>query len=62
MPTKVFSIGIIVPTRHEAGNVRHLYGELAENLNGSQWQLLFVDDSDDETVQVCENWHSATSV
>ncbi|MGP8206937.1 MAG: polyprenol monophosphomannose synthase [Acidimicrobiales bacterium] len=52
MPTDVLSIAIIVPTRHEARNVWHLYCELAGLLTGWQWQLLFVDDSDDDTVQV----------
>ncbi len=45
------ALSVIVPTRNEAGNVQELTRRLAESMagTGSTWELLFVDDSDDET-------------
>ena len=44
---------VIVPTRNESGNVRELLRRLVPSLpTGSE--VLFVDDSDDDTVQVIE--------
>jgi glycosyltransferase involved in cell wall biosynthesis len=45
------SVSIIVPTRNEAENVRQLIRRLSESMAplGLQWELIFVDDSDDET-------------
>ena len=46
-------VTVIVPTRHEAGNVAVLAHTLSVLLSPSwAWQLIFVDDSDDETVDV----------
>ena len=49
------SVSVIVPTRNEARNVRQMYLGLAAALGhepGLAWELLFVDDSDDETPAV----------
>jgi glycosyltransferase involved in cell wall biosynthesis len=45
------AVSVIVPTRNEAGNVRELTQRLAETMAGTgfTWELLFVDDSDDDT-------------
>lgn len=45
------SISVIVPTRHEAENVRELTARLFKSMSGnnSEWELMFVDDSDDDT-------------
>lgn len=45
---------VIVPTRHEAGNVAVVARRVAAALPdpGLRWQLVFVDDSDDDTVRV----------
>ncbi len=45
------SISVIVPTRNEADNVQELTERLLNSLAGisSTWELIFVDDSDDET-------------
>lgn len=42
---------MVVPTRHERGNVTPLAARVADALRptGLAWQLLFVDDSDDDT-------------
>ncbi|MFC3742982.1 glycosyltransferase [Paractinoplanes deccanensis] len=42
-------IAVIVPTRHEADSVGPLYHRLRAALNGRNWEIVFVDDSDDET-------------
>jgi dolichol-phosphate mannosyltransferase len=52
----VDGVTVIVPTRHEAGNVTVLaqtIGSLLEPM-GWDWRVLFVDDSDDDTVSVLE--------
>jgi glycosyltransferase involved in cell wall biosynthesis len=45
---------VLVPTRHEAPNVAALAerAELALEETGLDWRIVFVDDSDDETVAV----------
>ncbi|MGH2554951.1 MAG: glycosyltransferase [Actinomycetota bacterium] len=45
-------VGVIVPTRNEASNVGPLVGRVrsALELAGIEWEILFVDDSDDDTV------------
>jgi len=45
------TLSVIVPTRNEAGNVQILARRLANSLSdtGLPWELIFVDDSDDET-------------
>jgi dolichol-phosphate mannosyltransferase len=51
--SSVDDVTVIVPTRHEAGNVAvlaHAVGALLDPL--FEWHLIFVDDSDDETVDV----------
>jgi glycosyltransferase involved in cell wall biosynthesis len=46
-----YSVSVIVPTRNEADNVRELTRRLSESMAPLelQWELIFVDDSDDET-------------
>ena len=45
---------VLVPTRHEASNVAAVAERVEATLSttGTAWQLVFVDDSDDETVAV----------
>jgi glycosyltransferase involved in cell wall biosynthesis len=43
---------VIVPTRNEERNVRPLVERTAAALDGTDWELLFVDDSDDATPEV----------
>ncbi|GAA0525602.1 hypothetical protein GCM10010172_02580 [Paractinoplanes ferrugineus] len=50
VPSESTPIAVIVPTRHEADSVRPLYDNLSAALRGYDWQLVFVDDSDDDTV------------
>jgi glycosyltransferase involved in cell wall biosynthesis len=52
--TDRLDITLIVPTRNEAGNVDALIEALASSLNPSpySWQLIFVDDSDDDTPEL----------
>lgn len=47
---------VIVPTRHEAVTVRELHDRVDRVMRslGVPWELLFVDDSDDETPQVVQ--------
>jgi glycosyltransferase involved in cell wall biosynthesis len=43
-------IAVIVPTKHEADTVAELHQRVSSVLRGRSWELVFVDDSDDETV------------
>ena len=47
-------ITLIVPTRNEAGNIHTLIGAVTSSLQPSlySWQLIFVDDSDDNTPEL----------
>ena len=40
---------LVIPTRNEAGNIPRLVRELGEALTGVDYQVVFVDDSTDET-------------
>jgi dolichol-phosphate mannosyltransferase len=44
-------LSVIIPTRNEAGNVEPLLGGLADALASVAAEILFVDDSDDNTVE-----------
>ena len=48
------SLCAVVPTRNEAGNVRQVVTRLTEALAGVPSEILFVDDSDDETPAVVD--------
>jgi dolichol-phosphate mannosyltransferase len=48
---KVFELSIIIPTRNEAGNVHALLSKINEIVNHIKTEVLFVDDSTDETPQ-----------
>ncbi len=50
------ALSIVVPTRNEAPNVPVLVGRLKSALEGfaGGWELIFVDDSDDNTAEVVE--------
>lgn len=43
------TLSVVVPTRNEATNVKPLVHGVSYALRGSDWELIFVDDSDDET-------------
>ena len=45
MLREALSAAIVVPTRHESGNVVQLYHELDDTLGDRKWRLVFVDDS-----------------
>jgi dolichol-phosphate mannosyltransferase len=51
---KVFDLSIIIPTRNEAGNVHALLSKIYQVSNGIYTEVLFVDDSTDETPQTVE--------
>jgi glycosyltransferase involved in cell wall biosynthesis len=42
-------LSVIVPTRNEERNVQPLVDHVARALEGTDWELIFVDDSDDAT-------------
>jgi len=50
----VLDLAVLVPTRNEAGNVTALFNGLCAVLGPSalDWQVVFVDDSDDDTMSV----------
>jgi glycosyltransferase involved in cell wall biosynthesis len=47
-------VTVVVPTRNESGNVSGLYARLSRALDGRAWELVFVDDSEDDTPKVIE--------
>ncbi len=47
-------LSIVVPTRNEAGNVRMLVQRLQTSLTGVPFEIIFVDDSDDDTPTIVE--------
>ncbi len=49
-----FDLSVIIPTRNEAGNIRHLVERIDRVLNGFGKEILFVDDSTDDTPQAIE--------
>ena len=48
-------LSVIVPTRNEERNVEALVSRTSAALADSDWELLFVDDSDDHTPDVVES-------
>lgn len=50
------ALSVVVPTRHEATNVVEFHQQVTRALGAdTDWELLFVDDSDDETPRVIES-------
>ncbi len=47
-------LSIIVPTRNEVGNINPLLNKISQALNGLNAEVLFVDDSTDDTPQTIE--------
>ncbi|NJD58344.1 MAG: glycosyltransferase family 2 protein [Anaerolineae bacterium] len=50
----LLDLSIIIPTRNEAGNIDTLLSRLSKSLNGYGVEVIFVDDSSDDTPQVVE--------
>jgi dolichol-phosphate mannosyltransferase len=50
--TDFFALSVIVPTRNEAGNIEMLLDRINHALEGVPTEVLFVDDSTDDTPQV----------
>src|ERR687886_36180 len=48
------ALTIVVPTRNEAGNVAELARRLDEALSTTEAEIIFVDDSDDDTPAAVE--------
>jgi dolichol-phosphate mannosyltransferase len=45
-------LSVVLPTRNEAGNIEPLLARLAAALDGVDFELVFIDDSDDQTAQL----------
>lgn len=62
-PYRGCSLSLIIPTRNEAPNVSVLARRLSAALEGvpGGWELIFVDDSDDDTPQVIANLARASA-
>ena len=43
-PTPSPELTVVVPTLNEVGNVEALYRAIADSLDGTDWEILFVDD------------------
>jgi dolichol-phosphate mannosyltransferase len=55
-------VSVVLPTKEEAGNVQAIAARLAEVLPGLPLEIIFVDDSDDETPEAIRRIHSARPV
>jgi glycosyltransferase involved in cell wall biosynthesis len=49
-----FNVTVVIPTRNETGNVQELVRQLDASLGDLSAEILFVDDSDDDTPDVIE--------
>ncbi len=47
-------LSVVVPTFNEAGNVRELASQIGEALKGVEYNIWFIDDSNDDTPEVLE--------
>ena len=54
MSNTAIDLSIVIPTRNEAANVEPLVKRIAKSLNDSTYEVIFVDDSDDDTPQRIE--------
>src|SRR5258708_2024060 len=52
--TARYNLTVVIPTRNERDNVRPLLETLKQALSGINVEVIFVDDSDDETPVVIE--------
>src|SRR3990172_99116 len=57
-----FVISVIVPTKNEAGNIEPLLSRIDQATRGIPTEVVFVDDSSDETPQVIRNLHDRCSL
>src|SRR5687768_11953994 len=55
-------VSVILPTRQEAGNVEAIAARLADVLPGMPLEIIFVDDSDDDTPEAIRRIRSARPV
>jgi dolichol-phosphate mannosyltransferase len=55
-------VSVVLPTREESGNVEAIAARLGEVLPGMPIELIFVDDSDDDTPEAIERIRSARPV
>ena len=61
-PPESTTLSIVVPTRNEAGNVARLAAELEHALGEVAAEIIFVDDSDDETPAAIQAIQSDTRI
>ena len=47
---------MVVPTYNEAENVGNLVNQIDYALKGIEYEIIFVDDSKDDTPKVIEDW------
>ena len=47
-----FELSVVIPTRNEAGNIERVFQRLQAALEGHRFEVIFVDDSDDDTPAV----------
>ena len=63
--TLTYNLTVVIPTRNEQANIRPLLGALEQALSGINVEVIFVDDSDDETPtiidEVATSWPLPTS-
>jgi dolichol-phosphate mannosyltransferase len=45
-------LSVVLPTRNEAGNIKPLLARLTAALDGVEFELVFIDDSDDQTAEL----------
>ena len=48
----MYELSLLIPTRNEAANAPLLVSSLSEVLSGTSYEVVVVDDSDDDTPQL----------
>src|SRR2546422_11062024 len=56
------SISVVVPTKNESGSIEPLVARLSRCLNGSTAEVIFADDSNDDTPLVIEQVAATSSI
>ena len=54
-------LSVVIPTFNEGGNIRDLVSQVDEALDGIDYEIIFVDDSTDNTPEIIEKNHRRVS-
>ena len=52
--TAAYDLSVVIPTRNERGNIQPLLSAIQDALKGIRVEVIFVDDSDDDTPRIID--------